>query len=194
MASIASLAAASKVTGWNFHRMNPFIPSMYTTGPLMGLGIETLKTAGGYYNDLIGQQPTGGGPPHESAGTLAKHYGNLFNPLQGIVRTAGGVQDALQHSPMPAAATMRLLLTGQRGAGPDIEMQMRGPAEEMFKQSLQPLPPSPVRAGATGVQSGPTREQLKAQGMPDALIDQILGKLPTPPPAPLPPSGGGAQF
>ena len=202
----AAFYAASKVTGWNFYRMNPFTGINFVMGgPLLEQVQDVAQAATGFVSGVTGQNLTQVATPDPLA--AMGRATNLVNPFTGVIRTLGGVGLALDSPNTPAALT-RLAVTGERGAGPDINAMMLPQAQAAFQRSLQSQP-TPMRQGAFGTQQIPQQQvtmppeimtgsplgasnpmeqqrqlydgaarQLRERGAPESTIVSILGPRP----------------
>lgn len=147
----AAFHAASKATGWNFYRMNPFTGINFVAGgPFIEQIQNVAKAASGTADALTGQTRggTGGGAPPDLLGALG-NAAQLFNPAGGLIRTVGGIGQALD-SPYPGQTLAKLAITGERGAQQEIGESLMPQAQQGFQQSLQPVP-SAVRSGQAGI-------------------------------------------
>lgn len=152
----AAFYAASKATGWNFNKMNPFTGLTFTGGPVYELAQKGLTAASGLVNQATGQAgPDSPAPP--SLGGVAGAAANLFNPAAGIMRTAGGIQQAV-NSPYPGQALLRLGTTGETSIASDLNEQMMPQAQAQFMQSLQPIQ-SPMSVGRVGLPASQIPQQ-----------------------------------
>lgn len=152
----AGIEAASRETGWNFRLMNPFFGLGFVGGPWVEIGVNIAQGVGSAARELQG------GRPDEAAyamgGAAASQAIQNLNPAGGLIRMAQGLGEA-QNSPYPGQAVGRLLLTGEMGAGPDVNQWMMPQASEIFQRSLQPTP-SPVSATQFGLPAGVFPEQV----------------------------------
>lgn len=160
----AGLEAASKETGWNFRWMNPYMIG-FVGGPWVSTGAAMLQGAGALMRTAQGD---GTVTPFQSnvmnAGLQAAgDAATALNPLNGLYQTATGLGSAINDSPTPGAAIGRLMLTGQRGALPDILNsigigQMQPAANPMrmdqlqlpYTPQMQPVYPSLLPAAPNG--------------------------------------------
>lgn len=181
----AGLEAATRETGWNFRWMNPYFGLGFTGGPWLSL---TTDVAGGI-SSFAREAQTGQEPGPSTYRDFNQAFGqaaSFLNPVAGLYRTAQGLGQAMD-SPMPLHAVGRLLVTGERGAGPDVNAAFLPQAEEAFQRSLQPMQ-SPVSYTRPGTVEIP--RQVASFPTPDGWMPQGAGFLRAPDQVPAP--GGQA--
>jgi hypothetical protein len=166
-ATIAATTSAYEIakakTGWNNLRwMNPFAGVLFTGGPLVstvadiwqgGQAVAASGTRGDYPG--IDQDIARAGA------AIGRGATQVVNPAAGLLHTMQGVQ-GIQNSPEPWQTALQYFITGQRGAGVEIEqmlMDVGGIGARGTLPRAQPpaAPPqaSPVRGTPTGGSRAP---------------------------------------
>lgn len=170
----AGFALATKATGWDFNRMNPYTGFGFAGGPVTAQAIQMAQAVTGGIDAATGQTRGGGGGSNTpSIGQALGNTAALFNPLGGAIRTAQSASQALQ-GPEPGLGLLRVGLTGESTNAPDVNDQLLPQAQAMFQQSLQPLH-SPVSAGYVGTTQIP--QQVVTQ--PLEMGGRGIGPSPT---------------
>lgn len=169
----AAFYAASKATGWNFNRMNPFTGFGFAGGPVLAQAGEVAHAITGTIDDMTGTQRGGGGGGNvPSIGQALGDVANTFNPVGGLIRTVGAEANALT-GPSPLLGSIRVGLTGEPNAHADINNAMLPQADAVFQRSLQPIP-SPVRVGQYGTLQIPQQVVTQPLEMGGTSREQIL--------------------
>lgn len=178
----AAFYGASKATGWNFNRLNPFTGLGFTGGPALERTIEAAKAGSAYVREFTGQNPDGPSPP--GLGDVLSGVASQFNPAQGLIETASGVGLAMD-SPSPASALIRLGITGQQGVGPDLGLEaqqwLQPQTDGTLQQMMRPMS-GPVRMDSLGTTSIPQQQVTNIdpsmRSTPDISRYQAARELP----------------
>lgn len=192
-ATSAALKIAADQSGWDLTRMNPFTPAIGWGGPSLTTALETVDNVG-RVGAMAGQGDFSG--VAGALGGAALTGAQMLNPVRGISRTVEGIVGTDQmpgpdflygrrvggslNSPLPAEATARLLLTGERSNRPDmarfnpfyIPLSRSRPVQP---QDLQPMM-NPVRAMSLGTVQIP--QQAITQVSPLAPVDTMPAREP----------------
>jgi hypothetical protein len=142
----AALEAAQHESGWNFRLMNPYMIG-FAGGPAISTGIGLLQGASSVTSALMDPDKAGLAKGLAAGGQALGALGSMVNPVSGLYNTASGLGSALNDSPSPGKAIGRLMLTGERGALPDILQSVHSvdlvPASNAVRQNDWQLPQVP---------------------------------------------------
>jgi hypothetical protein len=153
----AALEAAQRETGWHFRYMNPYAIG-FAGGPAISMGMGMLQGAGAIGNAIFDPERQGIDRALAGGASAVGQMANAMNPVSGLYATASGLGSAINDSPDPTRAIGRLMLTGERGALPDI-LQTIEPGD------VQPVS-NPVRQGQYQMPAIPQMQPIYPAGVP----------------------------
>lgn len=146
-----ALRYGQEKTGWRLTWLNPFTGIAFTGGPTLEALVDVGQGVSAFAQALTNPDVASTGPVMagvSAVGTLA----NQFNPTRGLWRTAQGIGQGL-NSPLPGQAIARHFITGEIGAGPDINNVMLPQVQESYQRMLQSIQ-TPNRASGIGLPPG----------------------------------------